>query len=192
MSYQNNVQPASRLRSGTARRRLVRLIMLVGLLSASMQVTLAQTSVLQGTVSVSSGNGSGERLPGASVNLIPAKPREQSRSAVTNEQGEYKFTDLAAGTLYAARDSQRFQGAYRNRHASDGVATTIKNIALEVADVSATVTVVADGDGLNTSDTAPPVSFNQNKLEIFAAGERALSGCHSAGSRSSQRTRWFD
>jgi len=24
---------------------------------------------------------------------------------------------------------------------------------------------VADGDGLNSSDTAPPVSFNQNKLE---------------------------
>src|SRR5258706_3114527 len=46
-----------------------------------------------------------------------------------------------------------------------GVATTIKNIPLEVADVSATVTDVADGDGLNSSDTAPPVSFNQNKLE---------------------------
>jgi len=54
-----------------------------------------------------------------------------------------------------------------------GVATTTKDIALEVADVSASVTVVADGDGLNTSDTAPPASFNQNKLESLPlANER--------------------
>src|SRR5262249_27941562 len=33
--------------------------------------------------------------------------------------------------------------------------------------ISASVTVVADADGLKTSDTTPAVSFNQNKLETL-------------------------
>jgi hypothetical protein len=140
--------------------------MLVGLLSASMQVTLAQTSVLQGTLSVSSGNGSGERLPGASLNLTSTFAAQPARSTVTNDQGEYKFTDLAGGvyTLHVILNGFK---EYTETVTIGGVATTIKNIALEVADVSATVTVVSDGDGLNSTDTAPPVSFNQNKLQTL-------------------------
>src|SRR5258705_7947645 len=97
MAYQNNVQLASSLRSNTAQRWMVRVILLVTISLAIMQAALAQTSVLQGTVSVSSTNGAGERLPGASLKLTPATSGQVSRSTVTNDQGEYKFTDLAAG-----------------------------------------------------------------------------------------------
>jgi hypothetical protein len=140
--------------------------MLVGLLSASMQVTLAQTSVLQGTLSVSSGNGPGDRLPGASLNLTSTFAAQTARSTVTNDQGEYKFTDLAAG-VYTLQVTLNGFKEHIETVSIDGVATTTKDIALEVGDVSAAVTVVADGDGLNSSDTAPPVSFNQNKLETL-------------------------
>ncbi|HXQ73145.1 MAG TPA: hypothetical protein VN844_21780, partial [Pyrinomonadaceae bacterium] len=66
MSYQNNVQPTSRLRLCTAQRWTVRFALLIILSLAGTQAVLAQTSVLRGTVSVSSTSGAGERLPGAS------------------------------------------------------------------------------------------------------------------------------
>src|SRR5215470_10434583 len=96
MSYQN-VPPTSRLRLRTAQRWTVWFALFITLSLVGTQVVLAQTSMLQGTISVSSTNGAGERLPGASLKLTPASSGQPSRSAVTNEQGEYKFTDLAAG-----------------------------------------------------------------------------------------------
>src|SRR6266511_1057604 len=97
MSYQNNVQPASRLRPGTAQRWTVRFALFITLSLTGTQAVLAHTSILQGIVSVSSTNGPGERLPGASLKLTPASSGQPSRSTVTNEQVEYKFTDLVAG-----------------------------------------------------------------------------------------------
>ncbi|MCM3873155.1 MAG: carboxypeptidase regulatory-like domain-containing protein [Pyrinomonadaceae bacterium] len=166
MSYQKQLQLASRLHPGTGRRWMFSFILLVGLLSASMQVALAQTSVLQGSLSVSSGTGSGERLPGASLNLTSTFRAQTARSTVTNDQGEYKFTDLAPG-VYTLNVTLNGFKEHTETVRIDGAAATTKDIALEVADVAATVTVVEDGDGLNTNDTAPPVSFNQNKLETL-------------------------
>jgi hypothetical protein len=96
LTRKNNVQHASRLRPGTAQRLMVKLALLVtlSLAGAAIHSAGAQTSVLQGTDSVSSANGQSERLPGASLNLKPANPGQKTRSAVTNDQGEYKFTDL--------------------------------------------------------------------------------------------------
>ena len=113
MSYQNNVQPASRLRPRTAQRWTVRFALFITLSLGGTQAVLAQTSMLQGTVSVSSTNGAGERLPGASLKLTPASSREPSRSAVTNEQGEYKFTDLAAGNYTLQTDLTGFKSKRR-------------------------------------------------------------------------------
>ena len=162
MSYQNNVQPASRLRPGTARRWTVSFALFITLSLTGAQAVLAQTNMLQGIVSVT--NEAGERLPGASLSLTPTFAPQTGRSTVTNDQGEYKFTDLAAGvyTLHVTLNGFKELTETVN---IDGVATTTKDIVLEVADVSATVTVVDDSEGLNTSDTAPAVSFNQNKLE---------------------------
>ncbi len=87
MSYQNNVQPTSRLRLRTAQRWTVRFALFITLSLMCTQAVLAQTSMLQGTVSVSSTDGVGERLPGASVKVTPASSGQPSRSAVTNEQG---------------------------------------------------------------------------------------------------------
>jgi PEGA domain. len=65
--------------------------------------------MLQGTVSVSPTNGAGERLPGASLKLTPASAGQPSRSIVTNEQGEHKFTDLAAGIYTVQIDLPGFK-----------------------------------------------------------------------------------
>src|SRR5258708_3559056 len=55
----------------------------------------AQTRELQGIVSVT--NEAGERLPGASLSLTSTFAPQTARSTVTNDQGEYKVTDLVTG-----------------------------------------------------------------------------------------------
>src|SRR5262245_9376415 len=72
------------------------LVLVSAVVGQQNQSRQTQLCVLQGTVSVSSG--SSERLPGASLTLTPANPGQMPRSAVTNDQGEYKFTDLAEGS----------------------------------------------------------------------------------------------
>src|SRR5258705_11447226 len=95
MSHQNNVQPTSRLRLRTAQRWTVRFALFITLSLTGTQAVLAQTSMLQGTVSVSSTTGAGERLPGGSLKLTHASSGQPSRSTVTNEDAEYTFTDVA-------------------------------------------------------------------------------------------------
>src|SRR6266567_6899095 len=166
MSYQNNVQPALRLRPRTAQRWTVSFALFITLSLTGTQAVLAQTSMLQGTVSVSSTNGAGERLPGASLKLTPASSGQPSRSGVTNEQGEYKFTDLAAGIYTLQIDLTGFKQQTKTvTLQKDTVA--VENINLELEGLTADVTVVADGDGLKTTDAAPKTSFKQDELQTL-------------------------
>src|SRR5262245_1375856 len=97
MRRKHDVKIASRLRP-CMQRWVVRLALLVGLLIAAggVKSIAAQTGVLKGAVSVTA-TGTNERLPGASLKLTPAQPGGIARSAVTDEQGEYKFENLATG-----------------------------------------------------------------------------------------------
>src|SRR5258705_1563386 len=164
MSKQNNVQPASRLRSRTAQRWTVRFALFITLSLAGTQAVLAQTSMLQGTVSVSSTNGAGERLPGASLKFTLASSGEPSRSGVTNEQGEYKFTDLAAGIYTLQIDLTGFKQQTKTVTLQKDT-TAVENITLELEGLTADVTVVADGEDLNTTPSGESVSFKQDKLQ---------------------------
>jgi len=164
MSYQNNVQPTSRLRLRAAQRWTVRFVLFITLSLTGTQALLAQTSVLQGTVSINSTDGAGEGLPGASLKLTTASPGQLSRSAVTDEQGEYKFTDVAAGTYTLQIVLTGFKQYTKTVTIQKGV-TAVENIKLELEGLTADVTVVADGEGLNTTPSGEPMSFNQQKLQ---------------------------
>ena len=166
MSHQNNVQPAARLRPGTALGWTVRFALFITLALGGTQAVLAQTSMLQGTVSVSSTNGAGERLPGASLKLTPASSGQPSRSAVTNEQGEYKFKDLAAGNYTLQTELAGFKQQTKTVTLQKDT-TAVENINLELEGLSADVTVVEDPDGLNTTPAGEPVSFKQDKLQTL-------------------------
>jgi len=142
----------------------MRFTLFITLSLAGTQAVLSQTSMLQGTVSVSSTNGAGERLPGASLKLTPASSGQPSRSAVTNEQGEYKFTDLAAGNYTLQIDLTGFKQQTKTVTIQKGL-TAVENINLEIEGLTADVTVVADGEGLNTTPAGESVSFKQDKLQ---------------------------
>src|ERR1700753_243576 len=168
MTSRSKVQRASRPRPCAGRRLVVRIALLISLSLAAPAVRSveAQTSELQGTVSVSSVNGQSERLPGASLSLTPAAEGQTALSAVTDAQGEYKFTNLAAG-LYTLRVSlSGFKQHAESVTVRAGV-TTHADVALEVEGVSGDVTVVADGGGLDATDTAPSASVKQDKMQTL-------------------------
>jgi hypothetical protein len=147
---------------------MMRLALLVNLslATAAIHSAGAQTSVLQGTVSVSSANGQSEKLPGASLSLTPATPGQTTRTAVTNDLGEYKFTGLAAGLYSLQVGLSGFKQQTESVTIRAGI-TTVENIDLELEGVTGKVTVVADSDSLNTKDAAPPATLNQKTLQTL-------------------------
>ena len=166
LTRKNDVEPASRLRPST-QRWMVRLVVLGGFLivAGSMKSIAAQTSVLKGAVSVAV-TGTSERLPGARLKLTPVQPGGTARSTVTDEQGEYKFENLALGNYTLQVELTGFKPRSLNVTVGQGIAT-LESIDLEVETVSATVTVSDSSDPLNTTDAAPKTSFKQDKLQTL-------------------------
>ncbi len=166
LTRKNDVEPASRLRPST-QRWMVRLVVLGGFLivAGSMKSIAAQTSVLKGAVSVAV-TGTSERLPGARLKLTPVQPGGTARSTVTDEQGEYKFENLAPGTYTLQVELTGFKPRSLNVTVGQGI-TTLDSVDLEVETVSATVTVSDSSDPLNTTDAAPKTSFKQDKLQTL-------------------------
>src|SRR5262249_1951433 len=124
----------------------------------------AQNNVLRGTVSVSSGNGPGDRLPGASVNLTPNESGKTVRSTVTNDQGEYEFTNVSPGT-YTLQISLTGFKQYSSGVTVRAGARGQEDVEVEIEEVSGSVTVTADADELKQGETAPAVSFKQDTLQ---------------------------
>ena len=91
MAQHTNAQAASWLCPDAGRLLMGRVSLLAVLSLAANYGTAAQTNALQGTVRVSAAKGQNERLPGASLSLTSASPGQSTLSAITNEQGEYKF-----------------------------------------------------------------------------------------------------
>jgi hypothetical protein len=125
---------------------------------------MAQTNSLQGTVSTGAA-GSSENLAGANVNLVPAQPNGSARSAVTDEQGTYRFTDLVAGPYTLQIALSGFKTVSKSVTIAAG-ATTVESIELEIEGLAERVMVVDSSDSLNTSDSAPSTSFKQQQLQI--------------------------
>ena len=141
------------------------LIIILTLAGAAIQSVVAQTGGLQGTVNVSSDNGQSERLPGANLTLAITNSARQALSAVTNDQGEYKFTGLAAGMYTLRVDLSGFKSRTQNVVIQAGV-TTQENINLDLEGTSSEVTVMAEGDsGVDTTATGQSVSFKQERLQ---------------------------
>src|SRR6266700_1279945 len=166
LTRKNDVEPASRLRPST-QRWMVTLVVLGGFLivAGSMKSIAAQTSVLKGAVSVAV-TGTSERLPGARLKLTPVQTGETARSTVTDEQGEYKFENLAPGTYTLQVELTGFKPRSLNVTVGQGI-TTLDSVDLEVETVSATVTVSDSSDPWNTTDAAPKTSFKQDKLQTL-------------------------
>jgi Carboxypeptidase regulatory-like domain len=165
MTNENRSHTASRLRPGATLDSIIKVNALIVLFLTwgTIHACNAQTSILQGTISASSTD---ERLPGASLILTPATPGEATLATVTNGQGEYKFTSLVAGDYELQVSLNGFKPHTERLQVRHGL-SAVSNIALEVEEVSASLTIVTDGGGVNTTDAAPPVSFKHDTLQTL-------------------------
>ena len=166
MANNNNLQPASGLRPSHCLIVRLGLLMAVTFVTASFTSIDGQTSILQGTVSVSSANGASERLPGPSLTLTSTALGKTSVSAVTNDQGEFKFTGLVAGFYTLEITLNGFKPRTQTVTINPGV-NTLEKIDLEIESLQNEVTVVTDADSVNTSDSTQATSFKQDALETI-------------------------
>ncbi|MDX6530929.1 MAG: hypothetical protein QOH41_3219 [Blastocatellia bacterium] len=166
ITRKNDVARTGELRA-TIQWWMVRLAVLTSLLTVAgaTKSIVAQTSVLKGAVSVAV-TGTSERLPGARLKLTPFQPGGTARSTVTDEQGEYKFENLAAANYTLQVELTGFKPRSLNVTVGQGI-TTLEPIDLEVETVSATVTVSDPGDPLSPTDAAPKTSFKQDNLQTL-------------------------
>src|SRR4030095_5439670 len=162
MKRQHKLQPTLRLRPYTGQRWVVRLVLLGSLCLSASYAAMAQSCLLQGTVSVSSTTGPAERLAGASLNLTSTEG-QPPHATVSNEQGEYKFTDLVPGKYMLQVQLAGFK--QQTKMVTLQADVNSEDIQLELEALTADVMVVASEEGLNTTSTAEPTSLKQETLQ---------------------------
>jgi Carboxypeptidase regulatory-like domain len=140
---------------------LLSIVMLSG--TASAQPARIVTGTLHGAVATVAPDGQSYNVPGASLKL---KAPTQTLDAVSDEEGNYQFTNLSPGDYTLEATVQGFKTASKAITIRVGE-TSVENIKLEVADVSATVTVTSSssGQGVQTSETAPATTIKQSDLQ---------------------------
>ena len=139
------------------------------LLAATPAHAQAVTGTLLGNVTDSSGAG----VPGATVTALETQTNT-SRTAVTNEAGNYIFSSLQNGTYTVDVELQGFKKVVRPNVKLDVNTTVRVDLKLEVGQVSETLTVSAETPLLQTDRTDTgrileskmvselPLTFNRN------------------------------
>ena len=119
------------------------------------------------------------------------KSETRSLDAVTDDAGEYLFKDLLPSAYTLEVSVQGFKTATKTFSVRAGE-TSVENISMVVADVTATVTVTsADAvSGIQTNETAPAVTIKQERPANVAAAKRAVARCAAVGAGSGAWTRW--
>jgi Carboxypeptidase regulatory-like domain/TonB dependent receptor/TonB-dependent Receptor Plug Domain len=127
------------------------------------QQAQSETGSVQGTVVASGPDGQSYNIPGASVKL---KRGVQVAETSANEAGEYEFTKLLAGEYTLEVTSEGFNANGKTITIRAGE-TLVENVRLEVADVTASVTVATAAEGVETAATASDNSVKQKTLQTL-------------------------
>lgn len=142
---------------------LLSIVLLSGTTSAQPARDVAAT--LHGAVATVAPDGQSYSIPGASLKL---KAPSQILDAVSDDEGNYQFTNLSPGDYTLEATVQGFKTASKAITIRAGE-TSVEDIKLEVADVTATVTVTSStsGQGVQTDETAPAAIINQKDLQTL-------------------------
>jgi len=142
---------------------LISIVCLSGI--AEAQPAPGETATLRGAVATAAPDGQSYNIPGAGVKL---KSPAQTLDAVTDDAGEYKFESLLPGVYTLEASLQGFKTASKSITIRAGE-IAVGNISLEVAEVTATVTVTSATSvaGVQTNETAPATTIKQNDLQTL-------------------------
>lgn len=149
-------------RSGPPRTRLfvaAVLTLSLGLLSAS--VSTAQ--VLYGSVIGTVNDSSGASIPGATVSIV-SKETALSRDVTTNEDGTFNIINVLPGTYDLKVSLQGFREYVRsNVPVSAGTVSRVE-VAMEVGQLSETVTVASPVELLQTDSASTQVELKSKEV----------------------------
>jgi hypothetical protein len=143
-----------------------RLLLVVGLLTLlfSSVASASSTGTLRGTVTALGADKETLRVTGAALKLSGSSTGSPSLTAVSNDDGDYKFSDLNPGLYTLEVASQGFATQARKILIRPDQ-TTVEDIRLEIAEVKSNVTVTADGADVDTKDAAPSTTIAQKTLQ---------------------------
>ena len=148
--------------------RSILVLLLLALLCASVAFSQAVNGSLLGTII----DTSGAVVPNAKVTMTE-RDTGVSRSATTNESGNYTFADVPPGTYTVAVEQTGFKRAVRS-NVDVLVNTTVRiDLTLQPGQISETVNVTAETPLLQTerADTG-------RKIEFTEIAELPLGGSH--------------
>jgi Carboxypeptidase regulatory-like domain/TonB-dependent Receptor Plug Domain len=124
----------------------------------------SETCTVRGAVATKAPDGQSYNIPAASLKL---KRGMQVAETAANDAGEYEFTRLLPGeyTLEATAEGFRTSSKTISILAAE---TLLENISLEVADVTAMVTVASDAaQAVQTAETMSANTVKQNTLKAL-------------------------
>jgi hypothetical protein len=149
---------------------LLSIVIFSGITSA--QSSPAASGTLGGAVATMAPDGQSYNVPGAALKL---KASTHTLDAVSDDEGNYQFTKLLPGDYTLEATVQGFKTASKAIVIRAGE-TSVENIKLEVADVTATVTVTSSTSigGVQTNETAPATTIKQNDLQTLPLSNERL------------------
>ena len=137
--------------------------------------TLAFAQALTGTITGRALDASGGVLPGVSVSITSPSMIGGPRSAVTDEQGAYRFTQLPSGEYQVSFALPGFKTLNVTQVRVDVGATMTINGAMEIDAVSEAVTVVSDAPVIDLQATTVGVNWDEKQMEDLPYG-RGIRG----------------
>jgi hypothetical protein len=128
---------------------------------ANAQNAQSETGTVRGAVATSAPDGQSYNIPGASLKL---KSGTQVAETSANEAGEYEFTKLLPGQYTIEATAEGFKSSSKTIAIRAG-ASLVENISLEVADITASVSVTSASENVQTTEAAPASTVKHDTLK---------------------------
>jgi hypothetical protein len=130
---------------------------------ANAQNAQSETGTVRGAVATRAPDGQSYNIPGASLKLIRGT---QVAETSANDAGEYEFTKLSPGEYTLEATAEGFKTSSKMIAIRAGE-TLVDNIGLEVANVTASVSVTSLAENVQTTDAAPASTVKHDTLKTL-------------------------
>jgi hypothetical protein len=132
------------------------------------------TASIAGRVTVTTGEGSTNNLAGITVKLTGPVPASTSKSTVTNADGRYEFTHLAAGSYTTEASLEGFMPWTATVRLIPGQASVL-DAPLRISTVSERVEVQGEATDIATQSVSATSTVSERQLEALPLRTNELS-----------------
>jgi Carboxypeptidase regulatory-like domain/TonB-dependent Receptor Plug Domain len=130
---------------------------------ANAQNAQSEPGTVRGAVATSAPDGQSYNIPSASLKL---KRGTQVAETSANDAGEYEFTKLSPGEYTLEATAEGFKTSSKMLAIRAGE-SLVENISLEVADITASVSVTSATGNVQTTDAAPASTVKHDTLKTL-------------------------